>query len=136
MRLFKSLFITKSLPNRLIPSRIGNLNCLNHVDYISEYCKENNVDYIMGKEFDNILKLYSSHERFLYNKIEPYIAFELYIEYENKRMKRFIQSNIGYIPKICLVQKEFQLTNKEIDAVKEACVYLEKNNIPYVSVFI
>jgi hypothetical protein len=139
MRLFKSAFFTKSLnmSENMSENSIKQLRIVEHVnplenvtiDNISKYCIENKVEYIMGREFDSTLKLYSSHERFIYNKIEPYVAFEMYIKHENKRMERFIQSNIGCIPKICLVLNPSGFRSV---AVREACDYLKKNNIPYV----
>jgi hypothetical protein len=107
------------------------LNTVDTVDRISKYCKEEKLDYIMGREYKEtgtakLGNLFDkSYGRFLSNKIEPWVLFEMYIKYDNRRMERFIQSElyIGNIPKIYLV------TEKTND---EALCYLKKNNIPYI----
>jgi hypothetical protein len=105
------------------------------VDRISKYCKEDKLDYIMGREYKEtgtakLGNLFNkSYGRFLSNKIEPWVLFEMYIKYDNRRMERFIQSElyIGNIPKIYLVNFS---GNRSKDW--EALYYLKKNNIQHI----
>jgi hypothetical protein len=137
-----SAFLTRT--NKLIPTSKIFKNYLQepfYIDIISKYCKEYNMNYIMGRDYKEVSGdignfFNISYERFLYNKMEPYVTFEMNRRFENKKMERFIQSVIytGDIPRICIVCESCGPVRLKSVQEDKACVYLKYNNIPYVVV--
>jgi hypothetical protein len=137
MSFMRSFFMKSKIPSCHIRNvNYGDLNTGDSVvDRISRYCKEDKLDYIMGREYKEtgtakLGNLFDkSYVRFLSNKIEPWVLFEMYIKYDNRRMERFIQSElyIGNIPKIYLVNFSGN-RSKELEALS----YLKKNNIQHI----